>query len=398
MKRYILCLVFLGSWYYSSAQVRFEEGYIIDNYGKKHQCLIKNLEWRNNPAKIEYQLSSGSKTLSGTTENIQEFSVGNLRYQRFKVKVDWSSNQTSKLDYHHTPQFVEEDLFLSPLVEGDASLYLHYRNQARYYYLIKGKDIEPLIYKKFLRTGNQVGVNNTFRSQLQDDVSCQTITHQDLQNTDYEKKDLVNYFNLYNSCQDPQFVPQHIHKEMRHFLNIYLRPGVTYNMLEIQNILYDFRHSEMKDPGFRFGAELEFILPWNNEKWCLLFEPAYQYFSSSDEMLIYTVTEGVEIEYKSIDVGLGARYYFYLNEKSKLFVNVVFIQSIPKKSELNLEQSSDVKLDQHSNFAIGFGYNFNHRFSIEGRYQPERDILNNFFWDSGLQVFSIMAGFNLMPN
>ena len=41
----------------SYSQVSFEKGYHIDNNDQKISCLIKNLDWKNNPTKFEFKLS-----------------------------------------------------------------------------------------------------------------------------------------------------------------------------------------------------------------------------------------------------------------------------------------------------------------------------------------------------
>jgi len=229
----------------SFGQVRFEPGFIVDNKGVRHECFIKNLEWRNNPAKFVYKLAPNSEIMVGTTDNIREFGLSNLKYERFTVKVDWSSNQTSKLNYQRNPEFVEETLFLLPLVKGDASLYLHYQYQARFFYIVNGSTIKPLIYKKFLMKANQVGENNTYLSQLNIELSCESITHSDLQNTNYKQDELVNYFVKFNTCKDPGYRHRVIKLTRRDFLSLNLRPGIGFNFLKMENTLFTQRNANL---------------------------------------------------------------------------------------------------------------------------------------------------------
>ena len=53
MKELKLILVFLLS-ITIQAQIRFEQGYLIDNNNQKQVVLIKNVDWLNNPKSIEY--------------------------------------------------------------------------------------------------------------------------------------------------------------------------------------------------------------------------------------------------------------------------------------------------------------------------------------------------------
>ena len=48
----LLFLSFIGF-----TQIRFEKGYFITNYGKRIDCFIKDIDWKNNPTKFDYKLN-----------------------------------------------------------------------------------------------------------------------------------------------------------------------------------------------------------------------------------------------------------------------------------------------------------------------------------------------------
>jgi len=68
---------------------QFEAGYFIDNDGKRTDCLIRNLDWRNNPVQIDWKSGESEPVTTKDIGNITEFGIGNqLRYVRY---MEWTS-------------------------------------------------------------------------------------------------------------------------------------------------------------------------------------------------------------------------------------------------------------------------------------------------------------------
>ena len=132
------------------AQIRFEQGYIIDNNNQRQDVLIKNIDWLNNPKSIEYKNDETSKIEIATINQIKEFGVDNQsKYVRVDVKIDRSSEDLAKISSIQEPEFKEETLFLKVLIEGEASLYDYVDyNLKRFFYKKNNGEIEQLIYKK----------------------------------------------------------------------------------------------------------------------------------------------------------------------------------------------------------------------------------------------------------
>ncbi|NOJ76422.1 hypothetical protein [Empedobacter stercoris] len=106
------------------AQIRFEQGYIIDNNNQRQDVLIKNIDWLNNPKSIEYKNDETSKIEIATINQIKEFGINNRsKYVKADVKIDRSSEELSNISNIQEPEFKEETLFLKVLIEGEASLY-----------------------------------------------------------------------------------------------------------------------------------------------------------------------------------------------------------------------------------------------------------------------------------
>ena len=56
MRKQILVLAFITiSCLQSYSQIIFENGYFIDESNNRIECLIKNIDWKNNPTEFEYK-------------------------------------------------------------------------------------------------------------------------------------------------------------------------------------------------------------------------------------------------------------------------------------------------------------------------------------------------------
>jgi len=55
MKKLFTFLLMLTACF-TYSQINYEAGYFIDNNGKKTECLIKNVAWKNSPLNFEYKL------------------------------------------------------------------------------------------------------------------------------------------------------------------------------------------------------------------------------------------------------------------------------------------------------------------------------------------------------
>jgi len=193
MKKRILIVLLTTLSFNSYSQIEFEKGYLIDNSGKRTDCFIQNMDWKNNPDKFEYKLTGNSELKIGTIKTIKEFTISNtLKYKRFLVEIDKSSSQINKLTNSKKPEFKEETLFLKSLLEGKANLYFYEGNNlTRYFYSVDNSDVKQLIYKSYRTSDNKVEKNNSYKQQLWVDLNCKDIVLNDAKNTDYRKGDLL---------------------------------------------------------------------------------------------------------------------------------------------------------------------------------------------------------------
>lgn len=187
MKKLLILLVtpFICSGCF--AQISFEKGHFINNNGERINCLIKNIDWKNNPIDFKFQYTKNSEINTATIELVKEFEITNgAKYQRYTVNLDRSpnylNNDIEDLTYDRNPLFNKEQIFLKVLVEGQASLYqFEDGNIIRFFYKVDNSNPEQLVFKNFRTPQNEVGENNLFRQQLLNTLKCSTITVSDLE-------------------------------------------------------------------------------------------------------------------------------------------------------------------------------------------------------------------------
>ena len=378
------------------SQISFEKGYYINNSDQRVDCLIKNIDWLNNPTKFEYKLTEDSEEKIGVIKLVKEFGINTVsKYVRKTINIDRSSEKLSDLTSDQNPIFKEEELFLKILVEGKSNLY-HYVDNGdleRFFYDKGDNNIEQLIYKSYKTNEGQIGRNYKFRQQLWSYLRCPTFTLKKLENLEYRKNEMVRYFVEYNECSNHNYT-NYEKKQKNDLFNLNFRPGINSSNLSIQNSAAPSTNTKFDNKlGFRFGIELELILPTHKNKWSFILEPTYQYYKAEK----INAGKKLTVDYKSIELPFGLRHYFFLNKNSKIFINGSFVFDISKNSTIEYEERSTLKIGAGNNLAFGFGYKQNDKYSLELRYLTNRDILSNYVTQSSdYKTVSIIFGYSIL--
>ncbi len=356
----------------SFAQINYDQGYFINDKNEKIDCLIKNIDWRDNPTKFQYKLSEKAESQIATIESVKEFGIDNFsKYQRVDVDMDRSSKELEDMTLSREPVFKKEQLFLKILVEGKATLYFYQeKNLKRYFIKTVDSEIEQLVFKKYKTFENQVKENKQYLIQLRDQLKCESTTTEKLRKLEYKKKPLVKMFEEYNQCANAQFINyEKLYK--RDNLNLSLRGGPHYSTLTLDDINFE------KALGFKIGAELEYILPINKNKWAVILEPSFQY-SKAEGFAKSVVAGNIKVisDYKSIEFPLGLRHFFYLNANSKIFINASYVFDYTMSSNIYYELGGDkIPYESGQNYAFGLGYKQNNLI-VEVRYATERRLID----------------------
>ena len=373
------------------AQVEFERGYFVDTRNQKTECLIKNASWKNNPTEFTYKLSENSSTLVAKVSDVTEFGIENsMKYLGADVQLDRTGNELSELTFNRNPQWVNERLFLKVLVEGKATLLIYNDANLQRFFLLKENSIRQLVYKQYLGEVNESRTNNAFRQQLLMDVNCGEMTEDNLKQVDYKTTELVNYFKKFNECADGKFT-DYTAQKTKSSLHLKIAPGIHYASLLIKDSYNVFSKDIQFESkmNFRLGVEMEYVLPFNKNKWGFLVEPSYQSYSSSKEF----GTKTYSVDYNSIEIAVGIRYRMFLNQHSSIFINGFIGPSFPLNSKIELAQYYDVSPAASLNFGVGYNVR---KISAEFRYYKNIDIMDEYlYWTGVYDRVSFIMGYKL---
>ncbi|WP_026976196.1 outer membrane beta-barrel protein [Flavobacterium tegetincola] len=388
----------------SYSQITFEKGYIIDHLNQKTECLIKNSDSKRNPVELEYRLSDESEIKTATIQNVQEFGIYNVfKYISATVNIDKSSNMLGSLNTTKDPLFTEEKLFLKVLVEGKANLFEYSdSNLIRFFYNTADGTLTQLTYKKYLTTDGQIATNNAFRQQLFSDLKCDAFKISTFETIEYKKRDLIRIFSQYSECSNVEVVDFRPNIK-RDLFNLTFRPRINNSTFEMNGSSTSIYNVDFgSEIGFGFGIEAEYILPFNKNKWSIAIEPTYQNYKSQKRFTKIGFNAGsyeASIDYTSIDVPISLRHYFFLNNHSKLFLNVSYVLDLSAKSNIEFRRSDllteNFKIEANKNYTVGLGYKLYDTFSVEFRYQT-RDALGEYLLiGSSYATTSIILGYSI---
>lgn len=394
MKFRLIFFLLLFTSLFTTAQIDFEPGYFIDNTGNRVDCLIKNVGWRDNPSQFEYRMERNGISKTANVENVKEFGIGKyLKYEKHEVDIDFSSDITSELSRNSNPEFKRQTVFLKLLVEGKASLFVYTKGQVNRFFFKENESLlKSLVYKRFLREGGQIGSNMQFRQQLLTSVQCGNSLSR-LKKLTYKESSLLPYFIDYNLCENSAAIVFEKPRD-KNRLNLSLKLGASMTNTRIEQNLSFSTLATPRDVSAdfskvapRFGFELEFPLPINNGKWALFADPFYQTVKGDDSINyvvgLTDVEVNVDLQYTTIEIPLGIRHYFFLNDTSRLYANLSFAFVMKTNSNINFQSDTplgnigDLDISGSEEYlSVGGGYK--HKgFTIELRYNSSRDLLGD---------------------
>jgi len=406
MKKNLIVLLTLLISICTAAQINFEPGYIINNYGVKINCLIKNVAWKNSPVSLDYKKEDSSETITSKIEDISAFSVAGYNFERFVVQLDRSTNDYERMSVSKKPEFRKETVYLKKLVGGSATLYKYEDGNLIRFFTRKGtSNPEQLIYKSY-RDGAQVGYNNSYKGQLYNIMKDKITDNDKYKYADYDEKSLVKLFLDYNGASDEE-IKKYNDGQTNSSFNIKITPGINFSSTSNSKKDAQGTFELQSKPVFRIGIEAEWVLSFNKNKWSLFIEPNFQSYDDSDSK---TYGEGLSeisndwaVSYKYIDVPLGIRHYMFLNQKAKLFINVAYLYSfVMGDSGSNFKYGSSFSSYElkataanSSGFLAGAGFSYKN-LSIEARYNFKREIFPNYGdWSSKYKSFGIILGYKI---
>lgn len=389
------------------AQIKFENGYLIDNFGVRKNCLIKNMDWAKNPEEFEYKLSENGEIQKGNLLNVNEFGTdeGN-KYIKMVFDFDKSTEIINQISSTSSPEFVIKTAFLKVLIEGKLNLYVYNSNlgTAKYYVFKEGGNLEALVYKKYRVSEFQFNENIMFRNQIWNLVKDSDIKLREVEKLSYNYTDLSKIILKYNQ-NNGSLLTDNTNKS-KSILNLYAKTGINLSSLEISNSVVNNKNKFDLSTTVYIGLEAEFLLGVNKNKWAIIVDPSFSSFKGK-----VTNANGdleAEMDYSSFDLPLGIRYNMFLNENSRLFINTFFMFDFPLKLEATYKTNFGLIKDNGLKWQgsttdyepiFGLGYNYKNKLSAEVRYCFNNDLLNRLrFYDTKYSTLSIIFGYRIFQS
>lgn len=412
MKKKLLSLLFLLISLNFYAQIKYDKSYFIDNNGTKTECFIKDRDKKDNPTTFEYKLSAEeSKLLKADIKNVKEFKIGDvLKYERATVKLDTSLVDLNALNESRDPKWKEVTVFLEVLVDSKVSLY-EYKigNIKRFFYKTESGNIEQLVYKKYTfndDTGSKLITNNDFQKQLWQNVNCGNKDIDDLLKLKYSQNDLTKYFTEYNNCKN-NTIDAFKKKSESGTVNFKANLGISSSSLSISNNESRVSTDFDKKTNVVFGAEVEWVLPFNRSKWALYLAPSYNSYENSGTGISYnrgpfssdTVIENWEASLNHLDVAFGVRYYIFISDNSRIFIAGSYIVSHVFSSDIHEAKGvyqAEAKI--RNRLGCGLGYSYKNKFNLELKYTTANIFDNYIYWDSSYNITSLVFGYTIFDS
>jgi hypothetical protein len=400
----VLALVFCAVTFHLQAQISFQKGYFINKNNEKTECFIKNLDWKNNPTEFTFKRNINSEDTSiATINNVTVFEIYDVvKFKKATVDIDISSSNLNRLDSKRAPNFKKQTVFLKFLVQGETSLLSYKKNNLVRYFVDNGVKIEQLIYKKFYTPSGKVGINKHYQQQLLNLSNCKKIVARDVQKLKYKASSLSRFFQENFNCNDIKTVSYASNKNEK---NIHIIPkiGLGSYSLTTENSVSESRSIDFDNQiGVRFGVEFAYTLPFNNKKWRAFIEPTYQKYTSEKSQNSTNVSGGVlkaEVDYSSLEIPIGIKHFFFLNNESKIFLSGSYILDIPFSSSLTYKRNDNSVLDTveissaSQGFGFGVGYEYD-RYSIGARYTSRNIMSDSITFSSDYNSLAISFGYS----
>lgn len=258
------------------------------------------------------------------------------------------------------------------MVDGEADLLL-YKNGSfrRYFFRVGDNPVKQLVYKEYLTEIGDIAINDSFKQQLWENLQCGATGINDINAVDYQAKDFVPFFIEFNKCRKSVF--NSYYSVPKGKFSFRIKAGAGLSSFALGKTLTGRQLEFDQSIETRIGAEVEYLFPFNKNKWGFFAEGTYRSFKYEKE--IKEVFPGdLLIKYSSVELLLGLRHYLFLNEDMKMFLNGGVLIDIPVNENLiilNTGRGMDPQIPEfisETNIALGAGLEILDRISVEVRY------------------------------
>lgn len=352
-------------------QIVFEEGYYVDKNNSTVNCQIKNYEWKNNPTEIEIKENEVTRIVK--LNDINEFKVGELHYVKRDIEVD---KMEDVLDYNvnfkSEPEFTKETALLKVLIEGDANLYSYANgNILKFFYNTKEQpEVKQLIYKVYMIDDIKSAKNTEYKNQIKKFLK-DTPLEKNITGVEYNSTSLTKIFKKYNEYKGVKYEDKKV--TFSEQFKFTVKAGFFSSSVNT-NAVFGPTDYNKKINIPKIGLELEYYLPVNKKSWSFFAGIDYNSYKNStiDDFTNYNENSKVNFEFSSIEASLGTRYYFYLTNPLKLYINASYSPEFLLSSNSSVEYSNNTNLNyqdkiksMHSGIGYGLGLKYKEKYCLD---------------------------------
>lgn len=185
------------------------------------------------------------------------------------MNIDRSSDNINELSNSKAPIFKTETLLLKLLIEGSTNLYSYEDSNLIRYFISSGDHSEAtqLIYKEYINDKeNKVAENIQYKQQLMNELKSENLVRKDFENLNYKENDLVKLFQKFYGSDTTSF-SNHSEKQNKGSINLKVIAGASFTSLSLENSISKSNNFDFDTKAvFTVGLELEYILPFNQNK------------------------------------------------------------------------------------------------------------------------------------
>lgn len=366
------------------AQINYEPGSFTLNNGTVTNCLIKNIAWKNNPISFTYKLTENEAEKQGSIQEVVSFEVSGYKFERHTVQLERSQTTVGYLENSAKPNYKTETLYLKKLVEGAITLYSFEESNVRKYFFSTAENTLPqqLLYKKY-EEGLKVKEYKHYQYQLSTAMADAKFGESTFNRLNYNLEALTKLVIKYNTTKGAVVDNTEKHNKTKFALKVTIGAYIASleTKLEVpQNFNDD--HTFSNKVIFSGGLEAEYTLPFNNNKWSVFVNPEYSAYENNE---LKPVTPGDNqltgwnAKFAFVTVPVGVRYYMFLNQKSRIFVNAAYVMAFKAGNATLRNRFTVYDVSGAGNFLFGAGYSYNGKYGIEFRCNTSRDLMETVY-------------------
>ncbi len=187
--------------------------------------------------------------------------------------------------------------------------------------------------------------------------------------------------------------------ESKNSIKVKLCTGANFTELDINNPTINNSSIDFGSKvGFHIGAELEYVLPSNNDKWSIFIQPNYVSFNNDIERELFSSTEEVKMESNSLNLPLGLRYYIHFNKNLKFFVSGMLNIQLASNTRIIYSLRTDLNSEANpTNAGFGLGSSLNGKLFFEARVYTKFNALKEYAtWEGNYSQMSLIVSYAIL--